>query len=100
LITIIAIFIHIFHGSVNDQILKNPRNASRITPSRRVKRGSYEECARLIDRARLAREGGPWLAFQDDQCLGRWLKRWEKPWENDGKRWTKIAMDKNSGFFE
>ena len=28
---------------------------------------SREECARLIDRARLAREGGPWLAFQDDQ---------------------------------
>ena len=26
-----------------------------------------QECARLIDRARLAREGGPWLAFQDDQ---------------------------------
>ena len=48
-----------------------------------------EECARLIDRARLAREGGPWLAFQDDQCLGWWLKRWEKPWENDGKTMEK-----------
>eukprot|EP00913_Durusdinium_trenchii_P023626 g22198.t1 len=29
-------------------------------------------CARLIDRARLAREGGPWLAFQDDQLNTYW----------------------------
>ena len=43
-----------------------------------------QECARLIDRARLAREGGPWLAFQDDQCLGGW-RLGEKTWENDGK---------------
>lgn len=33
---------------------------------------SPEECARLIDRARLAREGGPWLAFQDDQLNTYW----------------------------
>merc|ERR1712151_1244195 len=33
---------------------------------------SPEECARLIDRARLAREGGPWLAFQDDQMNTYW----------------------------
>lgn len=33
---------------------------------------SQEECARLIDRARLAREGGPWLAFQDDQLNTYW----------------------------
>lgn len=31
-----------------------------------------EECARLIDRARLAREGGPWLPFQDDQLNTYW----------------------------
>merc|ERR1711879_475092 len=31
-----------------------------------------EEGARLIDRARLAREGGPWLAFQDDQLSSYW----------------------------
>lgn len=31
-----------------------------------------EECARLIDGARLAREGGPWLAFQDDQLNTYW----------------------------
>jgi len=31
-----------------------------------------EDCARLIDRARLAREGGPWLAFQDDQLTTYW----------------------------
>jgi len=31
-----------------------------------------EECARLIDRARLAREGGAWLAFQDDQLSTYW----------------------------
>merc|ERR1711862_1031121 len=31
-----------------------------------------EECARLIDSARLAREGGPWLAFQDDQLTTYW----------------------------
>jgi len=33
---------------------------------------SPEECARLTDRARLAREGGPWLAFQDDQLSTYW----------------------------
>jgi len=31
-----------------------------------------EETSRLIDRARLAREGGPWLAFQDDQLNTFW----------------------------
>jgi len=33
---------------------------------------SPEEGARLIDRARLAKEGGPWLAFQDDQLSSYW----------------------------
>jgi len=33
---------------------------------------SPEDGARLIDRARLAREGGPWLAFQDDQLTTYW----------------------------
>lgn len=31
-----------------------------------------EETAMLIDRARMAREGGPWLAFQDDQLSTYW----------------------------
>jgi len=31
-----------------------------------------EENAVLIDRARLAREGGPWLSFQDDQLNTYW----------------------------
>ena len=31
-----------------------------------------QECARLIDRARLAREGGRWLAFQDGQLMTQW----------------------------
>lgn len=34
---------------------------------------SPEECARLIDRARMAREGGPWLAFSDDQLNTYWF---------------------------
>jgi len=33
---------------------------------------SPEETARLIDRARQARDGGPWLAFQDDQMNTYW----------------------------
>mmetsp|Transcript_25475 Transcript_25475/g.59314 ORF Transcript_25475/g.59314 Transcript_25475/m.59314 type:complete len:391 (-) Transcript_25475:87-1259(-) len=33
---------------------------------------SPEETARMIDRARAAREGGPWLAFQDDQLNTYW----------------------------
>jgi hypothetical protein len=33
---------------------------------------SPEENARLVDRARLAREGGTWLAFQDDQMNSYW----------------------------
>lgn len=37
-----------------------------------------EECARLIDRARLAREGGPWIAFQDDQLNTYWYHLTDK----------------------
>lgn len=37
-----------------------------------------EECARLIDRARLARDGGPWLAFQDDQLNTYWYHLTDK----------------------
>eukprot|EP00747_Dinoflagellata_sp_TGD_P162996 gnl/TRDRNA2_/TRDRNA2_181232_c0_seq1.p2 gnl/TRDRNA2_/TRDRNA2_181232_c0~~gnl/TRDRNA2_/TRDRNA2_181232_c0_seq1.p2 ORF type:complete len:393 (-),score=108.62 gnl/TRDRNA2_/TRDRNA2_181232_c0_seq1:69-1247(-) len=33
---------------------------------------SADETARLVDRARFAREGGPWLAFQDDQLNTYW----------------------------
>lgn len=33
---------------------------------------SPQDTARLVDRARLAREGGPWLAFQDDQLTTYW----------------------------
>lgn len=32
-----------------------------------------QECAELIDRARLAKEGGPWLSFQDDQLNTYWF---------------------------
>lgn len=39
---------------------------------------SPEECARLIDRVRLAREGGPWLAFQDDQLNTYWYHLTDK----------------------
>lgn len=39
---------------------------------------SPEECARLIDRARLAREGGPWIAFQDDQLNTYWYHLTDK----------------------
>jgi hypothetical protein len=31
-----------------------------------------EETARLLSRSRLAREGGPWLAFRDDQLNSYW----------------------------
>eukprot|EP00929_Paragymnodinium_shiwhaense_P002352 TRINITY_DN102582_c0_g1_i1.p1 TRINITY_DN102582_c0_g1~~TRINITY_DN102582_c0_g1_i1.p1 ORF type:complete len:695 (+),score=93.86 TRINITY_DN102582_c0_g1_i1:94-2178(+) len=31
-----------------------------------------EETARIMQRARFAREGGPWLAFQDDQLTTYW----------------------------
>ena len=31
-----------------------------------------QECARLIHQARLAREGGRWLAFQDGQLMTQW----------------------------
>lgn len=37
-----------------------------------------EECARLIDRARRAREGGEWLAFQDDQLNTYWYNLTDK----------------------
>lgn len=39
---------------------------------------SPEETARLIDRARLARDGGPWLAFQDDQLNTYWFHLHDK----------------------
>jgi len=39
---------------------------------------SPEETARLIDRARKAREGGPWLAFQDDQYNTFWYNLEDK----------------------
>jgi hypothetical protein len=39
---------------------------------------SPEECARMIDRARLAREGGIWLSFQDDQLTTYWYNLRDK----------------------
>jgi hypothetical protein len=46
---------------------------------------SPEENARLIDRARMAREGGPWLSFQDDQLNTYWYHLTDKVYSTENK---------------
>lgn len=46
---------------------------------------SPEENARLIDRARHARDGGPWLSFQDDRLNTYWYHLTDKVYSTDNK---------------
>jgi hypothetical protein len=46
---------------------------------------SPEENARLIDRARHARDGGPWLSFQDDRLNTYWYHLTDKAYSTDNK---------------
>ncbi|CAE7545900.1 Ppm1l [Symbiodinium microadriaticum] len=45
----------------------------------------HEEASRILHRARRAREGGPWLAFRDDQLTSYWYHLHDKVEKGVGK---------------